>query len=56
MRSAQRNLSLPINLKIAGDWIRARETMPTPNNAVFLAKSSAIEEPLALVMRLIGSL
>lgn len=56
MHSARRNLSLPITLKIAGDWIRARETMPTPNYAVFLAKPSAIEEPLAPVMRLIGSL
>jgi hypothetical protein len=36
----------------AGDRIRARGTMSTPNYAVFLAMRFAIEELLALVMRL----
>ena len=56
MHSAQRKLSLSINLKIAGDWIRARDTMSTSNRAVFLAKPFAIEEPQAAAVRLIGSL
>jgi hypothetical protein len=48
-------LSLSINLKISGAWIRARETMSTSNRAVFLAKPLAIEEPQAAAVRLIGS-
>jgi hypothetical protein len=38
----------------AGDWIRARRAMPIPDHAVFLAKPFAIEELLALVVRLTG--
>ena len=48
--------SLPVDREIAGDSIRARDTMPTPDHAVFLIESYAVEEPLAPVMRPAGSL
>jgi CheY-like chemotaxis protein len=51
----ERNPALPVILMSAGDWIRARRMMPMPDHAVFLAKPFAIEELLALVVRLTGS-
>jgi two-component system OmpR family response regulator len=51
----ERNSTLPIILMSAGDWIRARGTMPLPDHAVFLAKPFTIEELLALVVRLTDS-
>ena len=54
-RARERNPTLPVILMSAGDWIRARRMMPMPDHAVFLAKPFAIEELLALVVRLTGS-
>ncbi len=51
----ERNPALPVILMSAGDWIRARRMMPMPDHAVFLAKPFAIEDLLALVVRLTGS-
>ena len=51
----ERDPALPVILMSAGDWIRARRMMPLPDHAVFLAKPFAIEELLALVVRLTGS-
>ncbi len=51
----ERNPTLPVILMSAGDWIRGRRTTPIPDHAVFLAKPFAIEELLALVVRLTGS-
>jgi two-component system, OmpR family, response regulator len=51
----ERDPALPVILMSAGDWIRARRMMPMPDHAVFLAKPFAIEELLALVMRLTDS-
>ena len=50
----ERNPTLPVILMSAGDWIRARRTMPFPDHADFLAKPFTIEELLALVARLTG--
>ena len=51
----ERDPALPVILMSAGDWIRARRMMPLPDHAVFLAKPFAIEELLALVVRLTDS-
>jgi DNA-binding NtrC family response regulator len=51
----ERNPALPVILMSAGDWIRARATMPIPDHAVFLAKPFTIDELLALVGRLTGA-
>jgi DNA-binding response OmpR family regulator len=51
----ERTPTVPVILMSAGDWIRAGRMMSMPEHAVFLAKPFAIEELLALVMRLTGS-
>ena len=51
----ERDPALPVILMSAGDWIRGRRMMPMPDHAVFLAKPFAIEELLALVVRLTDS-
>jgi two-component system OmpR family response regulator len=51
----ERDPALPVILMSAGDWIRARRMRPMPDHADFLAKPFAIEELLALVVRLTGS-
>ena len=53
-RARQRNPTLPVILMSAGDWIRTRRTISFPDHADFLAKPFAIEELLALVVRLTG--
>jgi DNA-binding response OmpR family regulator len=53
-QARQRIPTLPVILMSAGDWVRARGTMPLPDQAVFLAKPFTIEELLALVVRLTG--
>lgn len=54
-QARERNPTLPVILMSAGDWLRARRMTPIPDHAVFLAKPFAIEELLALVVRLTGS-
>jgi two-component system, OmpR family, response regulator len=54
-RVHERNLSLPVILMSAGDWIRRRRTPPIPDHAVFLGKPFAVEKLLELVVRLTGS-
>ena len=53
-QARERNPTCPVILMSAGDWIRARRATPIPDHAVFLAKPFAIEELLALVVRLTG--